>query len=312
MASKLEKLPHSRVRLTITVDADVLAKQYDAAIKKVSEHVEIKGFRKGHAPANLVVQKAGNATVLQEMIDLVLPDSYYNAVAEHKDLVPVSQPSIDVKELKDGENSSPIPVAMTYTAEVDVMPDIQVGDYKKIKVKPKKADDKVDAKEIDGTIEEIKKMYGEDYLKAGNFKDDAEMRQMVEDNIKQQKIFQAESDTYDEIIEEALKKAKVEVPESMTHNEIHRMMSQIEMQAKAYGMTLEDWMKSQNKTSDDLHKEWHDQAEKAAKVGLVLGKIAELEGIDPTQNDASRQVIDKLYEYAVGHKSGEAKEEKKK
>lgn len=310
MASKLEKLPHARVRLTITVEADVLKKQYDVAIKKVAEHVEIKGFRKGHAPANMVIQKAGNGTILQEMIDLVLPDSYYNAIAEHKDLVPVSQPAIDVKELKDDPNGGQIPVAMTYTAEVDIMPEIQVGDYKKIKVKPKTAEDKIETKEIDGTIDEIKKMYGDDYLRAGNFKDDAEMRKMVEDNIRQQKIFQAESDTYDAIIEEALKKAKVEVPESMTHNEIHRMMSQIEMQAKAYGMTLEEWMKSQSKTSDDLHKEWHDQAEKAAKVGLVLGKIAEAEGIDPTQNDASRQVLDKLYEYAIGHKPGEVKDKK--
>jgi hypothetical protein len=44
----------------------------------------------------------------------------------------------------------------------------------------------------------------------------------------------------------------------------------------------------------------------------VLGKIAELEGIDPAKNDASRQVIDKLYEYAIGHKPGAAAEGKDK
>ena len=125
---------------------------------------------------------------------------------------------------------------------------------------------------------------------------------MNKENIKQQKIFQAQTETYDAIIEEVLKKAKLEVTETFIHNEIHRMEHQVEMQAKMYGMTFDDWLKRENKTHDDIHKEWHEQAEKAAKVGMVLGRIAEAEGIDATKNDASRLVMDKLYEYATGEK----------
>lgn len=313
MSAKFEKLPKSRIRLTITVAGDVLATQYAAAIQKIAQHIEIKGFRKGHAPAHMVVQKAGNGSVLQEMVDLALPETYYAAIAEHKDLVPVSQPTIDVKEMKGLDDNTLVPTELIYTAEVDVMPEINVGDYQKIKVKPKKADDKVEAKEVDGTLEELKKLYGDDYLKVGNFKDEVEARKLIEENIKQQKVFQAESDTYDAILEEVLKKAKVEVPESMTHNEIHRMENQIEAQAKAYGMTFDDWLKAENKTHDSIHKDWHDQAEKSARVGLVLGKIAELEGIDPTKNDASRLVMEKLYEHATGLNPNDMKktEEKK-
>lgn len=302
MSAKFEKLPHSRIRLTITVPGDVLAEKYEEAVKKVAHHVEIKGFRKGHAPRNLVIQKAGNGTVLQEMIDLVLPDTYYGALADHKDVIPVAQPTIDVKEFKGLDDGGTVPTEMTYVAEADVMPDVEVGDYQKIKVKPKKAPEKIDKKDVDGTIEEIKKAYGDDYLTKGGFKDEEDMRQQVEDNIKQQKTFEAMTQTYDEIIEAVLKKAKVEVPETFTHNEIHRMERQVEMQAQMYGMTFEDWLKAEGKTHEDIHKDWHEQAEKAAKVGLVLGKIAEAEGIDPTQNDSSRQVMDKLYEYATGEK----------
>ncbi len=300
MASKLEKLPQSRMRLTVTVGADILARHYETALKKVAEHIEIKGFRKGHAPKNLVIERAGNGTILNEMLDLVLPDTYYEAVKEHEDLIPVEQPKVDVKEFKGLDDDNLIPSEMIYTAEFDVMPNVDPGDYKKIRVKPKTFDGKVEDKEIDGTIEELKKIYADDYLKLGNFKDEKEMREAVAENIKQQKVVQAESETYDMILEALLKKTKVEVPEAFIHNEIHRMEHQIEMQAKAYGMTLDDWLKQEKKTHEDIHKDWRPQAEKAAKVGLLLGRIAELEGIDPTQNDSSRLVMEKLHAYATG------------
>jgi FKBP-type peptidyl-prolyl cis-trans isomerase (trigger factor) len=297
---KIEKLPHSRVKLTITVPGETLAKFYDQGVERVAEHIEIKGFRKGHAPKALIIQRAGNASILNEMMELAIPDTYYDALKDLTEYIPVDQPAVDVKELKGLTEGNLVPTEMVFTAEVDVMPEVQVGDYKKIKVKPKKTSDKPATEEIDKTIEELKKIYGADYLAAGKFKDDAEMRTAVEENIKQQQIIQAKADTFDMILEELLKKVKVDVPESFIHNEIHRIEHQIESQAKMYGMTFDDWLKREQKTHESIHEEWRPQAEKAAKVGLALGKIAELEGIDPSNNDASRLVLEKLHEYAVG------------
>lgn len=282
MQTKVEKLANSRVRLTVTVPGDVLAKHYELGIQKVSESLEIKGFRKGHAPKSLVIQKAGNQAVLREMIDLVLAETYYDAIREHKELVPVTQPTIDVKELKELEE-------MTYTAEVDVMPEVTVGEYKKIKVKAAVAPTTIDKTELDKTTTELKKVYGKD----------VPSRKAIEENLKQQKILQAKSATYDAIIEELLKRAKVDVPEAFIHSEIHHMERQIEMQAKAYGMTFDDWLKKEKKTHEDIHKDWRPQAEKAAQVGLILGRIAELEGIDPARSDASKLVLEKLHDYAT-------------
>lgn len=282
MHAKLENLAHSRVRLTITVPAEVLSVHYQKAIEKVGQQVEIKGFRKGHAPANLVIERAGQGAVLQEMLDLVVPETYYQAIKEQANLLPVEPPKIEVKELKELDS-------LTYVAEVDIMPEIKVGDYQKIKIKPVKVSDKIDDKELDDAVTELKKVYEE-------FKDDAETRQAVTESLKQQKVLQAESQTYDLIIEALLKRAKVEVPEAFIHNEIHRMERQVELQAKAYGLTFEDWLTREKKTHEDIHQQWREPAEKAAKVGLVLGKIAELEGIDSSKPDASRLVLEKLRE----------------
>lgn len=305
MTSKIEKLPHSRVKLTVTVPNDTIVKYYDLAVAKVGNQLEIKGFRKGKAPKAMVIERAGNGAILNEMVEAAVEHTYFAAVREHEGIIPVEQPKIDVKELKGLEGGELVPTEMIYVAEVDVMPEVQVGDYKKIKVKPKEALDKVDDKEIDKTVEELKKIYGEQYLTVGNFKDEAALKQAIVEQMKQQKVIEAETETYDMIIDEVLKKVKVDVPEAFIHNEIHRMEHQIEMQAKAYGMTFDDWLASEKKTHDDIHKEWRPQAEKAAKVGMALGKIAELEGIDLTQQSSSREVLEKLYEYAVGKKPGE-------
>lgn len=312
MQTKLEKLPASRVRLTITVPGNLLEEHYEKAVTKVAQHVEVRGFRKGHAPRNMVIEKAGNGTILNEMLDLIIPETYYLAVKDQEDLVPVDRPTVDVKELKGLDEGNLIPTEMVYTAEVDVMPEVKVGDYKKIKVKPKKAEDAVDEQQLDQTVNELKQMYGDDYLKIGNFADEAAFREAVSENIKSQKLLQAESDTYDMILDELLKKSKVDVPEAFIHNEIHRMERQVEMQARAYGMGFEDWLKQEGKTHEDIHTEWRPQAEKAAKIGLVLGKIAEAEGIDPASQEASRLVLEKLYEYATGIKKSESTTEETK
>lgn len=219
-------------------------------------------------------------------------------------MMPVERPSVDVKKLEGLTDTELVPQELVYTAEVDVMPEVKLGDYKNIKVKPKSADDKVPEEQLNNTIEELKKAYGDDYLKVGNFADETALRTAVGENLKQQQIMQAESQTYDIIIEELLKKAKVEVPEAFIHNEIHRMERQIEEQAKQYGLTFDDWLKRENKTHEDFHKEWRDQAEKSAKVGLVLGSIAEAEGIDPSTPEATRLVLEKMYQQATGLPAG--------
>lgn len=298
---KIEKLPNSRVRFMISVGEEKIKQHYSMALKKISHQVEIKGFRKGFAPESLVIERAGNSAVINEMLESLIPETYYLFLKDNSSLLPVEQPKVNVTEIQGLAEGQLIPTSIDYSVEVDVMPEVEPPAYKKLKIKPKLASDLIDAKEVDQTVEQIKKMHGDEYLKAGNFKDDNEMRQAISDMLKQQKVIEAESQTYDEIIESLLKQSKLAIPNSFVQNELHRMERQVEMQAKAYGMTFEDWLKSEKKTLDEIHKDWEPQATKAAKVGLILGKIAEAEGIDPSDNQATRKVMEKLYQLATQH-----------
>lgn len=67
----------TRIKADITVNAEEIKPAEELAIKKISAQAEIKGFRKGKAPAHLVRQKFGpdiKFETLLELVDIHWPD----------------------------------------------------------------------------------------------------------------------------------------------------------------------------------------------------------------------------------------------
>ncbi|MFJ5529037.1 trigger factor [Streptomyces sp. NPDC093261] len=140
MKSAVETLNPTRVRLTVEVPFEELKDSLDAAYKKINQQVTVKGFRKGKIPARVIDQRFGRGAVLEEAVNDALPKFYTEAVNE-AELNPLGQPEVDIKELKDNE-------LLSFTAEVDVRPTIEVPDYSGIEVE-------VDAIEV--TDEDVEK-----------------------------------------------------------------------------------------------------------------------------------------------------------
>ncbi|GAA2440429.1 trigger factor [Streptomyces macrosporus] len=140
MKSAVETLNPTRVRLTVEVPFEELKPSLDAAYKKINQQVTVPGFRKGKVPARVIDQRFGRGAVLEEAVNDALPKLYQEAVDEGE-LSPLGQPEVDITELKDNE-------LLTFTAEVDVRPSIEIPDYSGIEVT-------VDAVEV--TDEEVEK-----------------------------------------------------------------------------------------------------------------------------------------------------------
>lgn len=129
--TKLTKLEKARVKLEIEIDAGEMKPFFEQAFTKVSPQVEIHGFRKGMAPKRLILEKIGQNRFAQEVLDLVLPQSFHQTVVENK-LVTVAPPAVAIDDFKVELNGEP--VTLKYTAEVDILPEIKIGDYKKLKI----------------------------------------------------------------------------------------------------------------------------------------------------------------------------------
>ena len=132
MKSSVETLNPTRVRLTVEVPFEELKPSLDSAYKKIASQVSIPGFRKGRVPSAIIDQRVGRGVVLDEAVNEHLPKAYNAAVDEHKVKV-LGQPDVDVTEFADGDQ-------LTFTAEVDVRPEIELPDYQGIAVTVADAD----------------------------------------------------------------------------------------------------------------------------------------------------------------------------
>jgi trigger factor len=124
--SSVETLDPTRVRLTVEVPFDELKPSLDSAYKRIAAQITIPGFRKGRVPAVVIDQRVGRAAVLEEAVNEYLPTAYGSAVEEHK-VKPLGQPDLDVSPVQDGGD-------LTFTAEVDVRPEIELPEYTGIPV----------------------------------------------------------------------------------------------------------------------------------------------------------------------------------
>lgn len=146
MKSAVETLNPTRVRLTVEVPFEELKPSLDAAYKKINQQVTVPGFRKGKIPARIIDQRFGRGAVLEEAVNEALPKFYTDAVKEG-DLNPLGQPEVDITELKDNE-------VLSFTAEVDVRPTLEIPDYSGIEVTVEPAE--VSEEDVDKAVEQLR------------------------------------------------------------------------------------------------------------------------------------------------------------
>ncbi|WP_327236645.1 trigger factor [Streptomyces sp. NBC_01317] len=146
MKSAVETLNPTRVRLTVEVPFEELKDSLDAAYKKINQQVTVKGFRKGKIPARVIDQRFGRGAVLEEAVNDALPKFYTEAVNEGE-LNVLGQPEVDITELKDGE-------LLSFTAEVDIRPEIEIPDYSGIEVTVDAVE--VTDEDVDKSVEQLR------------------------------------------------------------------------------------------------------------------------------------------------------------
>lgn len=141
MNSTIEKLEGNRVRITVTHDEAEVAAAISDAYTRVARQVRIQGFRPGKAPRPVIDTHVGRDAVLAEALEELVESSYPVAVDDLR-LRPLERPDTgEIDGLVEGEGH-------TYTAEVDVRPDLTLSSVKDLKVavpSAKSTEEEVDA-----------------------------------------------------------------------------------------------------------------------------------------------------------------------
>lgn len=147
MNHTITKLPKSKILLTITLNAEELKKYNDKAIAHFAEHIEVKGFRAGKAPKELVARKVGQNRIDGEASNIAIEDSYGQVVVDNNIDV-VGYPKIDMVKFIPNQE-------LEYKAEVAVFPECKLADYKEIAKSAGKSDRqevKIEEKEINDAL----------------------------------------------------------------------------------------------------------------------------------------------------------------
>ena len=125
-----EKLEKSRVKLTLDVPLEEVERAYKRAVRRVSDKVNIPGFRRGRAPQALVERHAGVESVFREALDRLVPEAYAEALKQ-TEILPVGNPELEILQ---AEMDKPV----SFVATVPVKPEVDTGDYRAIQITKEK------------------------------------------------------------------------------------------------------------------------------------------------------------------------------
>ena len=125
----------------VVVKKNDFAKEVDAKLAKIAKSAKIQGFRAGKAPLAMIKKKYENE-VTAEALDNVIRNGS-NKVLEDKKLRPATQPSIKIVSFGEGKD-------LEFDMDVEILPEIKLGDFAKISLDKLVAD--VPAEEVEKAV----------------------------------------------------------------------------------------------------------------------------------------------------------------
>ncbi len=294
----IKKLSGSRIEITASISAEEFDKTRSEAVKHIGGDVALPGFRKGHVPEKVLLAKIGEGALLEEMAEIAISKAYPKIIIAEK-LDVLGRPSISITKIAHGN-------PLEFTLTTAVFPAYTLPDYKKIAIKAGKGTGVVVVtdEDITKTLEQIRRMKAQsdaqesgmeldesaplpeiddEYVRTlGEFKNLEELKAKLRENMQKEKEREAKDKKRVAIMEAIADETKMELPDIIVEQELLRMEDEFTADVGRMGLDLEQYLKTIKKTKEDVIKEWRPDAEKRAKIQILIGKIADEEKLDPS------------------------------
>jgi FKBP-type peptidyl-prolyl cis-trans isomerase (trigger factor) len=99
-----------------------------------------------------------------------------------------------------------------------------------------------------------------------------------------------ESVRLEKIFKTLLTTANVQIPEILIQDEVNRMLSRLIDQTGKLGLTVEQYLASIGKTSEQIRGEYYQQAEESLKLELILATIADEQKIEISEDEVQKLI----------------------
>jgi len=151
MKHTLKKLSDTQVLVSVTASEQDLADAKAIALKHLSREIKVPGFRQGKVPANVAEKHLDPNTLGTEVAEHAI-NATMNEVIAVEGMRVLDQPKIELKKF--------VPYTeLEFEATVDVIPEVKLGNYKKLKVK--KTAKEVEQADVDEVLERVKQNFAE-------------------------------------------------------------------------------------------------------------------------------------------------------
>ncbi|MCR5479731.1 MAG: trigger factor [Ruminococcus sp.] len=140
------------------------------------------------------------------------------------------------------------------------------------------------------TKKEIPELDDEMVKDATEFETVDEYKADVRKKLEEHAQHHAEHDVEDALMDKVVEKMTAEIPQVMFDNRVNEMMMDLEQRLAPQGITMEMYCQFTGQDIETVKKAYKDQAEKQVKLRLALEKIAQLENIEVTDDEATEEM----------------------
>ena len=310
----------SLLHIEASIPWEAVEKHRSSVVKEYGKTMKVDGFRQGHVPETVVLQKINPSDLRGDMAELAIKEIYPLIITDNN-LEVIGHPHITITKLAEKN-------PLEFKAHVAKIPTVELPDYKALAKEVNKGAKKetVEDKEVEDAIKHIqtewtkkekmekvaetegKKISEIDSAsiiikdedlpalddafaqKIGPFKDAKDFKEKLTENILKEKQNRAKDKRRGEILEKIRSNTKLSIPDVLIDAELNRMMTQFQADVERLGMQFDEYIKHSGKKIEDMRVEWKPDAEKYAKNQMILNKIAIEESFTPDEKLRDEQV----------------------
>lgn len=126
-----------------------------------------------------------------------------------------------------------------------------------------------------------------------------ELKADIRKTLEEQKKTASDRNFDNEIFDKLAELVVGEIPEAMVARAVDNMISEFKYNVESQGIPFEQYLAYLGMSVDSIKETYKDRAEKEVKIELALEKIAELEGIEVTDEDVEAEFTAMSEKYSV-------------
>jgi len=290
------------IEISGTIDAETIEKHRKKVIESVAKEADVPGFRKGHAPKDIIEKQVDQNHILEDAAEEALSEVYPHILHMHS-IAPMSAPRVTIVKLALG---NPLEFKIT----VAVAPKVKLPNYKKIakEIKSKEKAVEVTDLDVEQVIKELQELRKDDkgtipelsdeFVKTlGSFESVEDFKIKLRENIKTEKESNTARENFETLVKRLVSESEITLPLPMVDDEIYASLNRLNKDLEKHNVKLEDYFKNIKKTEEEFIKAKRESIEEQLKTKFILQEIGKIEKITPDPEQIESEIKQALMHY---------------